>query len=168
MVQFDDYKKGLKRDVEFVIKYDSKHVEGMHWEVMLVDSYDNNARHLADGKIVFCTGLLKDERCSDVLIADITAHKLKEVGFLDFTRWTWIGSASFRGFNDSNMSSHPSGYDPRYAPLLRFLSFSDEDLLSTRPSSERRARMLAKAEVIKKAMDIYVRDKSGQTFSLFP
>lgn len=63
-----------------------------------------------------------------------------------------------------------AGSDSRYAPIVRLphgLYHRDEDVFSTRPSSERRAKMLVKDIVVKQAMDIYEKVKAGEGFTFF-
>ncbi|XP_027157851.1 uncharacterized protein LOC113759472 [Coffea eugenioides] len=214
-VQSDDGQKEIspqRRDGRFGIRYGTKHVEGMNWEVMLVDSDFHNAEYLSDGKIVFYTGVLtlagseegrrmiKDADSFDAFIDAVIAtslshevghglahHKaelfmrglwlyvllvspfLRHVGILPIGL-LWALIYSFLSRRDELEADHigmmlmaAAGYDPRYAPMVRWwhsLYGSDEDAFSTHPSCERRAKILAQDEMVKQAMDVYKKVKA--------
>ncbi|CAL5331466.1 unnamed protein product [Camellia sinensis] len=73
-------KLGNENDVKRIGKlgrrFATKHLDGLNWEVMLVDSsYTKNAYYIPEGRIVVFTGLL-DCLQSDAELATILAHEV--------------------------------------------------------------------------------------------
>ncbi|XP_059636074.1 mitochondrial metalloendopeptidase OMA1-like [Cornus florida] len=169
-----------KRPKESIIKFGTSHLEGLNWEVMLVESHVVNAEYHNNGKIVVYTGIL-DYCNSDIDIATFLAH---EVGhgvawhvseylviyalvrpFYYVPKLSIIADRVYkyilrRGELEADyiglMLMASAGYDPQVAPYFyeRICDYK-EDLFETHPSGETRARSLQQNEVMGEAMEIY-------------
>ncbi|GMH28159.1 hypothetical protein Nepgr_030002 [Nepenthes gracilis] len=171
----------------------TKHLEGLKWEVLVVNEPVVNAFCLPGGKIVVFTGLLEHFK-ADAEIATIIGHEVghavarhsaeqitKNMWFaiiqlilyqfimpdlanamstlllrLPFSRKMEI-EADYIGL----LLLASAGYDPRVAPKVyeKLGKVTGEsalrDYLSTHPSGKTRAQLLARAQVMEEAMNIY-------------
>ncbi|KAL3517033.1 hypothetical protein ACH5RR_023935 [Cinchona calisaya] len=60
-----------------LMKYGTENLDGLNWEVMVVDSCIDNAGYIPNGKIIFYTGWFKGYKTStDAEIATILAHEV--------------------------------------------------------------------------------------------
>ncbi|GAB2222076.1 hypothetical protein Droror1_Dr00013275 [Drosera rotundifolia] len=171
----------------------TQHLEGLKWEVLVVNEPVVNAFCLPGGKIVVFTGLLQHFR-TDPEIATIIGH---EVGHAvarhaaeQITKNLWLTILQLILYQfimpdiANAMSSlllrlpfsrkmeieadyigllliASAGYDPRVAPLVyeKLGKITGEsalrDYLSTHPSGKTRAKLLARAQVMEEAVNIY-------------
>ncbi|GAB4826011.1 hypothetical protein Ancab_008879 [Ancistrocladus abbreviatus] len=178
----------------------TEHLEGLKWEVLVVDEPVINAFCLPGGKIVVFTGLLEHFR-TDAEIATIIGH---EVGHavarhaaeqISKNMWLAIIQLLLYQFIMPDLVSAMStlllrlpfsrkmeieadyiglllvasaGYDPRLAPKVyeKLGKLTGEsalrDYLSTHPSGKTRAKLLAQAQVMEEAMEIYRQVRAGR------
>ncbi|KAH7862780.1 hypothetical protein Vadar_009443 [Vaccinium darrowii] len=178
-----------KRVRKFGWRFATKHLDGLNWEVMVVNSYTSNAFYLPNGKIVVFTGLFNKLK-SDGEVAAVLGH---EVGHgiarhvtEHFFRCLWLciwlmlistlnpeifkfllSFISRRREMEADyigmMLMASAGYDPRVAPGV-FLKIDGSDhhhILSTHPCGRKRAEKLKNAKVMEQAMAIYRDVTSG-------
>ncbi|KAL6008015.1 metalloendopeptidase [Asimina triloba] len=172
----------------------TQHLEGLNWEVLVVNDPMVNAFCLPGGKIVVFTGLL-DQFRADAEIATVVAHEVAHSiarhAAEGITRNMWFAILQlillqFVFMPDLvNAMSHlllrlpfsrkmeieadyiglllmaSAGYDPRIAPRVyeKLGQLTGEsalrDYLSTHPSGKTRAKLLAQAQVMEEALDMY-------------
>ncbi|XP_058221869.1 mitochondrial metalloendopeptidase OMA1-like [Rhododendron vialii] len=64
-----------KKARKFGWRFATKHLDGLNWEVMVVDSYTSNACYIPNGKIVIFTGLVNKLK-SDAEVAAVLGHEV--------------------------------------------------------------------------------------------
>ncbi|KMS98943.1 hypothetical protein BVRB_3g067440 [Beta vulgaris subsp. vulgaris] len=203
----DSRKKGEKHGA----KTTTNHLEGLNWEVLVVNEPFVNASYFPGGKIVVFTGLLKHLK-SDAELATIIGHEVGHaVARHSAERITWIMSFAslqlillialdFAYARYLQISSYvgvllilsfdrkgeieadyiglllmaSAGYDPRIAPQvyeklgkISGESSSLKEYLSTHPSGKKRAQLLARAHIMKEAVDIYREIVAGHAIEGF-
>lgn len=178
----------------------TQHLEGLSWEVLVVNEPVVNAFCLPGGKIVVFTGLLEHFK-SDAELATIIGH---EVGHAvarhsaeQITKNMWFAiiqlvlyqfvmpdivntmSTLFLRLPFSRKMEMEAdyiglllvasgGFDPRVAPTVyeKLGKVTGDsvmrDYLSTHPSGQKRAKLLAQAEVMKEAMNVYREVRAGR------
>ncbi|CAL5382813.1 unnamed protein product [Camellia sinensis] len=173
-------KLGNENDVKRIGKlgrrFATKHLDGLNWEVMLVDSsYTKNAYYIPEGRIVVFTGLL-DCLQSDAELATILAHEQVGHGIAQhaqehFMKLAWILALlmEFEADYIGLMLMASAGYDPQDASKVYEVRLGDEDrgLSATHPSGSKRAEKLNKPKVMQKAVAIYKEVISGQGVTSF-
>ncbi|KAK1377058.1 mitochondrial metalloendopeptidase OMA1 [Heracleum sosnowskyi] len=103
-------------------RFSTGHLEGLNWEVVVVDLNIKNAYVLPGGKIVVFRGIL--EHCkSDAQVATVIGH---EVGHVvarhyaeQFTKWLWFAIGMM-------IIMASAAYDPREAPKV-YEMLDDDD-----------------------------------------
>ncbi|KAK4385085.1 Mitochondrial metalloendopeptidase OMA1 [Sesamum angolense] len=144
------------------------HLEGLKWEVIVVNEPVINAFCLPGGKIVVFTGLL-DHFKADTEIATIIGHEnvdpmKADRTFLPTKYERMEMEADYIGL----LLVASAGYDPRVAPqvyekLGRVVGDSAlQDYLATHPSGKKRAQVLAQAKVMQEALDMYREVQAGR------
>ncbi|KAI3886032.1 hypothetical protein MKX03_003613 [Papaver bracteatum] len=167
-----DHHKGVqeRRSSGKVATY---HLEGLNWEILVVDEPIVNAYCYPGGKIIVFTGLLHVLR-TDAEIATIIGHEVGHVvarhgaeiysinmcfRILKITlRILMETEADYIGL----LLLASAGYDPRGAPQVygKFGELLDgglllEDYLYTHPSGKKRAQLLSQDKVMEEALCIY-------------
>ncbi|TXG70786.1 hypothetical protein EZV62_005721 [Acer yangbiense] len=150
----------------------TSHLEGLNWEVLVVNKPVVEAVYISGGKIVVFTGLL-EHFGTDEELATIIGHEVghavarhvsesltRNVLFVDsisillskppFTQKREM-EADYIGL----MLLASAGYDPRVVPKVyeKLDQFPVDNLLY--PSGKKRAQMLAQAKVMEEALSIY-------------
>ncbi|KAK0597316.1 hypothetical protein LWI29_023993 [Acer saccharum] len=150
----------------------TSHLEGLNWEVLVVNKPIVEAVYMSGGKIVVFTGLLEhfgtDEELATVIghevghaVARHVAESLtRNVLFVDSIS-TLLSKPPFAQKREMEadyiglMLLASAGYDPRVVPKVyeKFDQFPVDNLLY--PSGKKRAQMLAQAKVMEEALSIY-------------
>ncbi|KAL4301112.1 hypothetical protein AHAS_Ahas17G0268300 [Arachis hypogaea] len=140
----------------------TSHLDGLNWEVLVVNDSVVNAILLPGGKIVVYNGLLEHFK-SDAEIATIIGH---EVGhavarhiaegltknsffFLEATILSTVAPTVYQKLGEVNGDS----------ALM--------DYFSTHPSGRKRARLLSQAKIMEEASTIYKNARSGRSIEGF-
>ncbi|KAI3928054.1 hypothetical protein MKW98_023655 [Papaver atlanticum] len=169
--QVQDDMRRVKKSREKGFRVATYHLEGLNWEILVVDKPEVNALCIPGGKIVVFTGLLDAFR-TDAERATIIAQ---EVGHL-VVRHKAEFSHIFFLLHVNEMEADyigllllaSAGYDPRMAPQVyeKLGEFSgesplDDDSLATHPSGIKRAEVLSRDKVMGEALSIYKESRSG-------
>ncbi|KAK6926331.1 Peptidase M48 [Dillenia turbinata] len=192
-------KESRKRSIARGAQPATQHLEGLNWEVLVVNEPIVNAFCLPGGKIVVFTGLL-DHFKSDAEIATIIGHEVSHAiarhAAEQITKNLWLAIIQLvlYQFITPDMVNAMStlllrlpfsrrmeieadyiglllmasaGYDPRVAPRVyeKLGKVTGEsslrDYLSTHPSGKKRALLLARAQVMEEALQLYQEAKEG-------
>ncbi|CAI9117643.1 OLC1v1019081C1 [Oldenlandia corymbosa var. corymbosa] len=162
---FDFYKKGMdyysfhppkiirnKPPTElakFEIKHGGEHFEGLNWEVMVVFHNIDNASSYPNGRIMVYSETLTNPDITDAHLAFTLGH---ETPIFNFFSRRMEAEADRIG-----MFMAAAGYDPIHAPEYFQLidDGTDCDFWSTHPSAKKRAEMLRKDDVMRKADELF-------------
>ncbi|GER25300.1 peptidase family M48 family protein [Striga asiatica] len=181
-----------KKGHEKGMKSQTAHLEGLKWEVIVVDEPMVNAFCLPGGKIVVFTGLLKHFR-ADAEVATVIGHEVRvNFSFMYFCMGAAHTTHTLMIYKrEMEVYGHveyficrlrmemeadyigllliaSAGYDPRVAPqvyekLGRVAGESAlQDYLATHPSGKKRAQVLAQAKVMEEALSIYREVQAGR------
>ncbi|PPD88015.1 hypothetical protein GOBAR_DD15049 [Gossypium barbadense] len=141
----------------------TSHLDGLNWEVLVVNEPVVNAICLPGGKIVVFRGLLEHLR-TDAEIAAIIGHESFSVLNPYIISDRMELEADYIGL----LLLASAGYDPRVAPkvfekLGKVAGDSAmQDYLSTHPSGRKRAQLLAQTQVMEEALVIYQEVSAGR------
>ncbi|KAH7862223.1 hypothetical protein Vadar_001632 [Vaccinium darrowii] len=135
-------------------RFDTEHLDGMQWQVMVVDSkdYDGGALYLTNGTIVLFTRLLEKLK-SDAEVATVLGHEVViSVSILLLSRREM--EADYIGM----MLMASAGYDPQLAPTFYESQLNPSryhGIFATHPPRHKRAKKLKEPKVMEQAMAIY-------------
>uniref|UniRef100_A0A0D9VKQ1 Peptidase M48 domain-containing protein n=1 Tax=Leersia perrieri TaxID=77586 RepID=A0A0D9VKQ1_9ORYZ len=150
---------------------ETRHLDRLNWEVIVVRDDLVNAMCLPGGKIVVFTGLL-DHFKTDAEIATVLAHELVILQFIYMPdlinamstlllRLPFSRRMEIEADHIGLLLLGAAGYDPRIAPsVYEKLGKIGGDsalsnYLSTHPSSKKRAELLRQAKVMDEALALY-------------
>ncbi|KAE9447961.1 hypothetical protein C3L33_20148, partial [Rhododendron williamsianum] len=146
-------------------RFDTEHLDGMKWEVMVVDTKDgvDDMWCFTNGIIVVTNSLLEKLQ-SDAEVAANLGHEVISVLILLLVRYE-MEADCYIGL----MLMASAGYDPQLAPPL-YESLHDQyppfgglfaSLFLSHPSWRKRAKKLKEPKVMEQAVAIYKEVKSG-------
>ncbi|TKY66820.1 Mitochondrial metalloendopeptidase OMA1 [Spatholobus suberectus] len=165
------WKNGLERGSPTA----TSHLDGLNWEILVVNEPLVNAFCLPGGKIVVFTGLFEHFK-SDAEIATIIGH---EVGHA-VARHSAEGDHKEPVFRMEKEADYvgvliiaSAGYDPGVAPkvyekLGKIAGDSTlRNYLSSHPPGRKRAELLAQAKIMEEALTMYRNVRAGRAVKAF-
>ncbi|TXG70787.1 hypothetical protein EZV62_005722 [Acer yangbiense] len=163
----DEIQHTRKKGQEKGLQTTTSHLEGLNWEVMVVNKPDIAAFFISGGKILVFTGLL-EHFGTDEELATIFGHELTRkllpvdtISTLLFEQpFSWNRKIELEADYIRLMLLASAGYDPRVAPkaLEKLDQFTGDKMY---PSAKERAQLLAQAKVMEEALSIYRETRSG-------
>ncbi|KAI3942329.1 hypothetical protein MKW92_041466 [Papaver armeniacum] len=177
-------KKCTKKGQAKGSKVATHHLEGLNWEILVVDYPVVNAFCVPSGKIVVLTGLL-DRFKSDAEVATIIAHEVGHVVarhgaenisntmcfailmivlslFADTSKITNLDDAYKYFLHLPFSRKYLFQCAPQVYEKLGDGNSSSSDYLSTHPSGKKRAQLLSRDKVMEEAFSIYRESNSGR------